>query len=536
MVSDEEFNFIRLGKCEKNAVLPALKETFKTVWDRENPALLWEWTEEHVKTFERKEEENFQSRIKGISKCEQKKTSYKHRQTKRYILGDPDKGDEKWKKWRSCDWDVGILVYVLVDSKLFRLDTISVTLSDCIVKLREVRNEMAHYTAFAVSITVFEQNMRHIVDSIRGLKCILDGHEKYLKIIEDIRKEKIPVSAKDVKKIKKEHELMMHACQLLKYELNANKARDESMEYERQLEDQKEQYESQIKELKSSHKFEIQELKRAKHLEQAINEPKSKSRECDLLPVGGKSSIHEREKQNFTVNEAEMHQELLVPQVEELVANKDAHPTEQQIMNEKCIKGLNKQQKKQQEVINEQKDFNLEIDQKYKEEINPFQKQLQEERKKRLTLLSKLKRQRSINRTQLQNHNATLKTSLASICSLQDKIDQRDKDIRRLQEENQRLSSETNTKTHSDSTYDSTDTEGCDNDIEQDTQGIKHLRQTVHFFLLPLLMCDFFLYRTEVESKEEEQVKKKKERKRKTRTQPSHTPSKRKRKKTHSDS
>ncbi|XP_053387360.1 uncharacterized protein LOC123542025 isoform X2 [Mercenaria mercenaria] len=188
-MKDDEFKFYRLVKCEKEVVQLALQELFEFLWNLKYPETPWAKNAASVKLFEEKEDEHFQNSLHGLS-LKEKWRKIQNRNGIQSTFRD--------NEWKSYDWDISKFAYALVDSKLFELDVTDETgmpVSEHIVKIKDIRNGIAHFTKTNCDTIYFEKTLKSIEDHIKALELVKLNVSPYIEKLQAIKTEEKPVSA-----------------------------------------------------------------------------------------------------------------------------------------------------------------------------------------------------------------------------------------------------------------------------------------------------------------------------------------------------
>ncbi|XP_045184726.2 uncharacterized protein LOC123542788 isoform X2 [Mercenaria mercenaria] len=199
-MENDEFNFQRTVKCEKNVTQPALKELFETLWDRNYPEAPWAKNAESVNLFEQKEDEHFQKSLEGLPNSKKRKKINKRNQLQSTFR------DNNWKNYK---WDISKFAYALVDSKLFDLDETDeagVPVSEHIVKIKDIRNEIAHFTTTYCDTIYFEKTFKSTEDHIKALELVKLNVSQYIEELQRIKSQEKPVSARELLEIRSQFE------------------------------------------------------------------------------------------------------------------------------------------------------------------------------------------------------------------------------------------------------------------------------------------------------------------------------------------
>ncbi|XP_045183162.2 DNA ligase 1-like [Mercenaria mercenaria] len=261
-MEDDEFNFHRLAKSEKKVAQPALQDLFETLWNAKYPESLWAKNAESVELFEEKDDEHFQKSLQGLSNRE------KGRKTdKRNRLQNTFKDD----KWKNYEWDTGKYVYALVDCKLFTLDQTDETgmqVSEHIVKIKDIRNEIAHSTTDACDTNYFEKTLKSLEEHIKALEIVKLNATPHREELQRIKSEEKPVSAKEHYQLKVDSEILKNSQKI--YEEREKHFKEINKEREKhagELKKERQKHCGEIKEKSQKHKEEIKEEKE-KHVEE----------------------------------------------------------------------------------------------------------------------------------------------------------------------------------------------------------------------------------------------------------------------------
>ncbi|XP_053391134.1 uncharacterized protein LOC128553959 [Mercenaria mercenaria] len=275
-MEDDEFNFHRVVRSEKNVAQPALKELFETLWDKKYPDTPWAEDVASVKWFEEKEDELFKSSLDGLSKKEKGGKKDKRNRMQKTFRDDD---------WKNYEWDISKFSYALIDSKLFGLDLADkagISISEHIVKIKNNRNRIAHFRAPACETTYFEDTLKLIGDFINALELVQINPSPYLEELRRIRLQEKPVSSQTLYELRTQFENVKfseklyierdHRYLLLeKYlaekdhhhkELQILKAEIESQK--QKTDDQKCKYSAIITKLKSKSESQAQKLRNQK--------------------------------------------------------------------------------------------------------------------------------------------------------------------------------------------------------------------------------------------------------------------------------
>ncbi|XP_053387267.1 uncharacterized protein LOC128551025 [Mercenaria mercenaria] len=199
-MEEDEFNFHRTVKCEKNVAQLALQNLFETLWDRIYPETPWAQNAESIKLFEQKEDEHFHKSLEELPNSEKRKKNNKRNQLQNTFR------DNNWKNY---DWDISKFIYALVDSKLFDLDETDETgmpVSEHVVKIKDIRNEIAHFRTTYCNTEYFEKTFKSIEAHIKALELVKLNVSPYIEELHRIKSQEKPVSAREFWEIRTQFE------------------------------------------------------------------------------------------------------------------------------------------------------------------------------------------------------------------------------------------------------------------------------------------------------------------------------------------
>ncbi|XP_053388109.1 synaptonemal complex protein 1-like [Mercenaria mercenaria] len=201
-MEDEEFNSNILNKILRKVVLPALMLCFKTQWDKKYPDQPWSWSRKCVKLLDEKEEDKFQERLTNTSDVSRKRRMERKREQ---VLNNM-KSEESWNNGK---WDIGKLVYALVDSKLFKLDKPDENgkpLSEHLTEIRMLRNQMSHLEQRYDNDTT-ESEIKSLEENIKNLGIPQSDMDNSIKELQKISTEERPGCSEALNKVKTENHI-----------------------------------------------------------------------------------------------------------------------------------------------------------------------------------------------------------------------------------------------------------------------------------------------------------------------------------------
>lgn len=196
-ITEVDFNRYRITKSEITVSLPALQEVFQTLWENEFPKDPW--------TNDRASVEKFEINVRKA--CQHRAESHKNQQQNMQKINSILASLQKDESWYKYDWDTSTLSKVLVDCRLFKLEEISVELSDNIKGIMAIRNKMAHCTTFGVETCEFEDTMKSLKKHLEGLKCVINA-DKHLQTVKELESQEKPTSRNQLKMVCQEIEIM----------------------------------------------------------------------------------------------------------------------------------------------------------------------------------------------------------------------------------------------------------------------------------------------------------------------------------------
>ncbi|XP_045183868.2 uncharacterized protein LOC123542218 [Mercenaria mercenaria] len=221
-MEDDEFNFYRIVKSEKNVAQPALKELFETLWNRKFPETPWKKDSNSVQLFEQEEQKYFQNSLDGLSNREKgRKRDIRNRLLSTF----------RGNQWENYEWDISKFVYALVHSKLFQLHQIDgscMPISEHIVQIKVICNRTAHFTTATCDNANFQETLKTTGDHIKALELAQLNVSPYLEDLQRIQSQEKPVSGEKWWEMKTQFERLKSQQQI--YEESQQQIYEESQQ------------------------------------------------------------------------------------------------------------------------------------------------------------------------------------------------------------------------------------------------------------------------------------------------------------------